>query len=353
MGRGPEQPMRRPPPYVHGYLDRHGRPRFYFRRAGFKKVALPGLPWSPEFMRAYEAAKTGQAPPIEVGASRSQHGTIAALTVTYFNSHEFKTLADSTKATYRNIIQRIRNEHGDKRVALLQREHIVAMLSKRADTPAAANNWLRMVRMLMRLAIVEKLRTDDPTLTIKSVRTNSDGHEPWPDDEIARYRAFHKLGSRARLAMEVLYATTMRRSDLVRVGRQNVRDGIMSFKQKKTKVWVEIPLLPEAKEAIDAVPHDHLTFLVTVFGKPFTAAGFGNRFHDWCKEAGIKTGLSAHGLRGAGATRLANEGCTDHQIMAWGGWTTLKEVQRYTRKANRRRLAQDAAQKLTTGTSSG
>jgi len=129
-------------------------------------------------MRAYEAAMAGQAPPIEVGASRSIPGTIAALTVAYFNSHEFQTLADSTKATYRNIIQRIRNEHGDKRVALVQREHIVAMLNKRVSTPAAANNWLRMVRMLMRFAITEGLRKDDPTLTVKSVRKTSEDTSP-------------------------------------------------------------------------------------------------------------------------------------------------------------------------------
>src|SRR5215467_446933 len=109
------------------------------------------------------------APPIEIGSKRTKPGTIAALTVAYFNSHEFQTLADSTKATYRNIIQRIRNEHGDKRVALLQREHIVAMLNKRAATPAAANSWLRMLRMLMRFAITEHMRKDDPTLTVKSV----------------------------------------------------------------------------------------------------------------------------------------------------------------------------------------
>jgi hypothetical protein len=48
--------MRRPPKYVHGFIDRHGRPRFYFRRAGFKKIPLPGLPWSPAFMEAYEIA---------------------------------------------------------------------------------------------------------------------------------------------------------------------------------------------------------------------------------------------------------------------------------------------------------
>jgi hypothetical protein len=56
MGQGL---MRRPPQYCNGFLDRHGRARWYFRRAGFKKVPLPGLPWSPEFMAAYEQALAG------------------------------------------------------------------------------------------------------------------------------------------------------------------------------------------------------------------------------------------------------------------------------------------------------
>jgi integrase len=74
----------------------------------------------------------------------------------------------------------------------------------------------------------------------------------------------------------------------------------------------------------------HLAFLVTERGEPFTAAGFGNWFRDQCDAAGI-TDLSAHGLRKAGATRLV--GATDHEIMAWGGWKTLREVQRYTAAA--------------------
>jgi len=94
---------------------------------------------------------------------------------------------------------------------------------------------------------------------------------------------------------------------------------------------------------------EHLTFLVTEHGKPFTPAGFGNYFRDQCDLAGLSN-LSAHGLRKAGATRLAEVGATDHEIMAWGGWTTLKEVQRYTRAANRKRLALQAAGKLKAGT---
>jgi hypothetical protein len=45
---------------VQGFIDRHGKARFYFRRPGFKVIPLPGLPWSPQFMAVYEAALGGQ-----------------------------------------------------------------------------------------------------------------------------------------------------------------------------------------------------------------------------------------------------------------------------------------------------
>ena len=114
---------------------------------------------------------------------------------------------------------------------------------------------------------------------------------------------------------------------------------------------MDIPILPELEAAIDAMAKaEHLTFLVTEHGKPFSASGFSNWFRQMCVQAGIPKKLSAHGLRKAGATRLAEHGCTDHEIMAWGGWKTLSEVQRYTRAANRKRLAKQAAEKLETGT---
>ena len=148
-----------------------------------------------------------------------------------------------------------------------------------------------------------------------------------------KYRAHFELGTRARLALELLYGTMQRRGDIVRLGRQHVHNGIVSIRQQKTGTQVDVPVLPELQQAIDAMPKaEHLTFLVTEFGKPFTAAGFGNWFREQCDAAGIS--LSAHGLRKAGATRLAEHGCTDHEIMAWGGWTSIREVQRYTQAAN-------------------
>ena len=112
--------MRRPPQYVNGFIDRHGKARWYFRRAGFKKAPLPGLPWSPEFMAAYERALAGQ--PAPIGAERTIPGTLRALAVSYLASPAFRTTRPSTQSTYRGVIDRLCIEHGDKRVALLQRE---------------------------------------------------------------------------------------------------------------------------------------------------------------------------------------------------------------------------------------
>src|SRR5262249_43625939 len=77
--------MRHLPKYVHGFIDRHGKARFYFRRAGFRRTTLPGLPWSPEFMAAYEAS-LATAPCLEIGARRTVAGTVNAVAIGYFAS---------------------------------------------------------------------------------------------------------------------------------------------------------------------------------------------------------------------------------------------------------------------------
>ncbi|WP_347264380.1 tyrosine-type recombinase/integrase [Nitrobacter sp.] len=207
--------------------------------------------------------------------------------------------------------------------------------------------------MLMQLAIELGMRNDDPTLGIKTLKIRSDGFQIWGPEHIEKFRNRHAIGTKARLALELLLNTAQRRSDVVRMGRQHVRDGILSIRQQKTGTLVEIPILPELQEALDAMPADHLTYLTTEYGQAFSAAGFGNWFRERCNEADLPKGYASHGLRKAAATRLADAGCTDHEIMAWGGWETLKEVQRYTKAANRKRLAQSGRVKLETRTSSG
>src|SRR5215831_17229272 len=176
--------MRRPPKYVQGFVDRHGKPRFYFRRAGFKTVALPGLPWSPPFMAAYEAALAGQ--PAEIGSARTNPGTVRALAVSYFNSSDFSSLKPSSQAIYRGLIDRFCIQYGDNRVAGLKREHVMRLMAARAERPGAANALRKVLRALMKHAVEIGLRADDPTRDVRAIRVKSDGFHSWNEDEIAQ-----------------------------------------------------------------------------------------------------------------------------------------------------------------------
>jgi len=110
--------------------------------------------------------------------------------------------------------------------------------------------------------------------------------------------------------------------------------------------WLEIPIHRALKRSLDAADSSQLTFLVTQFGEPFTAAGFSNFFSEAARRAGLPKGCSAHGLRKSAARRLAEAGCSAHEIMAVTGHRTLKEVTRYTAAADQKRLARTALDSL-------
>ncbi len=337
---------------VHGYVDRHGKARFYLRRPGLPKVPLPGLPWSPDFMAAYEAAKAGESPKLTIGAGRTVQGTVNAALVSYYQSGAFRDgLARSSRQNRRTILERFREEHGDKRIALMHKAAIQTILN--GKTPAAARNWKKALRGFVDHCLSLDMITVDPLAGIKLVKVKSIGHHPWEAAECAQFEAHHALGTRARLAYELLLQAGQSRCDVVRMGRQHIRNGMMSMRRQKTAVPFNIKIMPRLQEAITAMPAGgHLTFLVTAQGKAFTAAGFGNYFRDVCRGAGLPNRCTSHGLRKAAATYLAELGATDHQLMSWFGWTSISQAQVYTQTANRKLMAQGAA-KLISGTGIG
>jgi hypothetical protein len=222
---------RRPSPfprYVHAYRDRHGTLRTDFRRAG-RSVALPPPPLSEQWWEAYRAALAGDFATRDaqraIGAERTRPGTVGALYVVYVGSAAFKNgFAESTQAVHRNILSRWRDQWGHRRLRDLQPRHVVGWLDERADTPAAAQVFLKILRRAMRYGVSIGLLETDPTAGIKAPALKSTGIYTWTDEEIAQYR-HHKPGTNARLALELLIGTAQRKSDVVRMGRQHVRGG--------------------------------------------------------------------------------------------------------------------------------
>jgi integrase len=334
------------PPYLKMYSDRHGRERIYFRRKGYKEVALATPLYSDDFWKSYEKAMNGPRPAI--GADRNKPGSMNEVIVAYYKSADFKNLKPSTKSTYRGIIERFRTVHGEKTASRLQARHIRQMMREKSDTPSAANNFLRILHLLMRQAIELELREDDPTQFVRKIKIKTAGFKSWQETDIEDYIKAHPAGTKAHLALMLLLYTGLRRSDVVRVGPQHIRDGILTIKQTKTGNDVSIPVHPMLSAALKQCSGDQLVFLTTSFGKPYTPAGFGNWFRDVTDQAGLR-GLTAHGLRKAIARRLAEAGCTPHEIMSITGHQNLKEVVLYTAAANRKQMAQSAMDRLNDG----
>jgi len=339
--------------YVVEDTDRHGNVRLYFRKRGQPKIRLPGpiggIAFSEAYERALRGAAVSQRRPARLFDARTKSGTFAWLCWKYFQSFDYSQLSVRTQYVRKITLDKICHEHGDKDIRGLEPRHVKALRDKHAATPAAANSFIKTIRQLYAFACEAGYATQNPAREIKYLALSPDGFHTWSEAEIAQFRKRHSLGSKARLALELLLGTGQRRSDVIALGRQNMEKGRLRFRQYKNSrrrpVDLSIPIMPELNKVLEMVPKDQMQFIITEFGKPFTNNGFGNKFRSWCTDAGLPH-CSAHGLRKAAATRLAQHGCTPSEIAAWTGHQTLKEVSRYTRAVVQSQLADQALTKL-------
>ena len=350
--------MAKKPPYIREYTDRHGVHRIYFRRKGSESWPLRQPLRSPEFWEDYEAATNGEAPPgvlAKGGAKQPQAktGSIRWLCIEYRRSAVFQGLDLSTQRVRTAILDRFCKEHGDKSYRKLERHHLLKIRDKKAETPEAANSLIKALRQVFKFAVEYEYATANPAADVPLLRpTKPGGFHPWTLKEVEQFEHRHPVGTKARLALGLmLYAGCARSSDACRIGRQHLStDDRLQYTQfkgrNKSPVQIDVPVIDALRQIIDVSPTGDMNFLVTQFGQPFRSSkSFGNWFKKRCKEAGLPH-CSAHGVRKVAAARLAELGCTEHEIMAIGGWKTLKEVERYTRTARKRVLSDTAMERV-------
>ena len=272
MGRRPLKLPR----YVHAFVDRHGRSRFYLRRKGHKKVPLPGLPWTAQFMEIYAAA-FAQPDKIEIGAARTKPGSLNAAVVRYYESTVFtKELAEGTQKSQRSHIERFRRGNGDKSLRQLERRHVQENIS-RLESPAVQRNMLRALKHFLKFCVGAGLVDCNPAEGVTRRRmANTGGFLPWTEEHVSKFEERHPIGSTARLALALYLNLGVRKSDVVRIGPRHIKNGeLTDFQPQKTSrtggKLITVPLHPETEKLIAATPLISTdTFLVTSFGKPFT-----------------------------------------------------------------------------------
>jgi integrase len=333
--------MTRPrPPYLHREVAR-GKVYWYVRRdRKAPKIRIRGDYGSAEFMAAYHAALAG----IVAVTPRGSSGSLTWAVSLYQESSAWARLAKATQRQRANILKRVLAIAGQFRIGDIEQADIRDGYEDRKAKPAAARNYLETMRGLFRWAHESGLIPANPAEGLKAIRPASEGFPEWDEDDIAAFERRWPVGTRERVAFDLLLYTGLRRGDACKIGRPHVRDGVARIKTEKTGEWVSVPIAPQLQATLDAGPCGDLAFIAGERGRPRDKAAFGEWFRGACHAAGVRK--SAHGLRKAAAIRMAMNGASERELEAIFGWTGGRMASHYTRAADRERLSIGAADKL-------
>jgi len=336
-------PMPRPrPQFVHREKTRHGKFVWYFRRNDGPRIRLPDDYGSEAFNAAYAAALTGEK---LQAADKPATGTLRWLVKRYEESSPFLTLAPSTQRMRSNVLKQVVATGGDLKLSQIDRRVIASGRDRRAKTPFAAITFLKTMSQLFDWAVDAGLMPTNPAKDVKRPVAKTEGFQPWTDEHIIAYCEAYPVGTRERLAMDLMLFTGLARADAIKVGRQHIREGVIEFRRTKTSAPLYIPVLPQLAASIAATQTADLALLCTSRGEPWgSAASFGNTFGDWCTAAGLP--VRAHGLRKRIATIMAEGGGTTHQLKAYFGWGSDAMASHYTKRADARTMAAKASEGL-------
>lgn len=324
--------------YVSDFIDVRGKRRWRFFRRGYPSKYLPN-PKSPEFIQAY--AEALKAPRKNTARTRPEDSFDTAIDI-YLSTSAFSLKAKSTQETYRRRLRAIGKDYGEYSIKSLRRENLVAILEGCGST-SERNRTLSLFKIVLQESMERGIIPNNVADTIKRVKDKPKSYETWKRGDIEAYLSHHSKNDMARLALLLLYYTGQRGSDVWNMSDDCYKDGRIYITQKKTGSKVDIPVHPRLEAEI---PHGSGVWIKSSLGTPFgSIKSFQHWFVDMAKAAGI-VGKSAHGLRRAIATHLAEAGASAPEIAAVTGHKTLSEVTRYISDAQGSTLADSAFRKL-------
>jgi integrase len=334
--------------------DPNGNDRYYVRKPGRPKIRIRESfedakgNITLEFMRAYFDA-LAVLDGTKATPKTPREKTFFWLVDQYYRSTPFQKYDDLTKADKRGVLNRFcEGGAGDLPYAAYRKEDVERSRDKR--TPGAADKLVKYLRVMFDWAIKAKHTTHNPAVGVEKVNTESAGWHTWTPGEVDTFRECHKLGTKARLALELMINVGARVSDAARIGRQHEDNGWLKFvawknRNKKSRKTIECPIRPNLAAALAVTPTGDLTYLINDLGSAFTINGLGNKMRDWCDAAGLPQ-CSSHGLRKAAAVILAENGATAPELCALFGWSKLETAEIYIREAQKRTMVANAFTRL-------
>jgi integrase len=267
---------------------------------------------------------------------------------TYIRSKRFEKLSINSKRIYMNGVDTLAPFFAGVALRKIDRPMVVAFRDTLYDQPGKCRVAISVLNNILRFAY-------DRGWVDRNVAANLGDLPPqkqierWQEDEIDLFLS--TAPAHVKDAMMLALYTGQRRSDLVRMLWTDIKDDVLYVKQRKTDVELWIPIHPKLKVYLDGVgkrkvssvrqPFSRNHILTNHYGLPWVPESLRGAFKRHCAKIGLE-GKQLHGVRKTTASILGEFGCTALQIMAITGHQSLKEVQRYTLGAEKRKLAEEA-----------
>jgi integrase len=333
--------------YVHSFVDKTGRVRFYFRHKG-QRWPLPGQPASAEFAARYDALRQGRiTTPGRAANIAFGPNSLGFVIEKFLASEGYTSKASNTRRHYRRILDRLKTICGRALIADLREDHVREIRARFLPSTSTADESVMLLSMLWLFAkehLAMRLGPN-PTADIRKLHRRGFEHEPWPDHVIEKFEAEARPKPNARMALLLLLYTGQRAGDVAAMRWQQYDGKGITVRQQKTGQPLWIPCASKLKEALDHHERRSNFILSTPMKSGYTPGAFYNMVARGTAQIGAKE-YTAHGLRANAAMVLAEAGCTLHQVMAITGHRTFKMAMHYTRRAAQKQLAQQAIDQL-------
>ncbi len=227
----------------------------------------------------------------------------------------------------------------------------IAVLKGDGLSPRSRARNLSAVRMFHRFLVVEGYAETNPTAVIESPRAPGRLPDILSEDEVERLlqsvggRDRYDLRDRAML--ELLYATGLRVSELVKLKLTdlNLVAGYLVTSGKGDKERL-VPVGDAAREAVQEylasarLLHGSGTesrfLFLSRLGEPMSRQAFWNIIKKRALQAGIRKKISPHTLRHSFATHLLEHGADLRSVQMMLGHADLATTQIYTHVSNER-----------------
>lgn len=262
--------------------------------------------------------------------ARRDELNIDRLVSEYSASPEFNALAAATRRDYRLWLDRISQRFGKAPLAAFAdpriRGDIIAWRDTWASQPRTADKASVMMATLLGWAVERALIPVNHAARIRQLHRANLSDQVWEERHWKAVRALDGAGhpvvpAHVVRALELASMTGLRLGDLVRLTWAEVGEKAIIITTRKRGGRAVIPVYPELRAWLEALPHRDGPVLLNSRGKAWTESGLETVWQR-TKPQGFDRRI--HDLRGTYVTWLAVKGLTDEEIARIVGWTAKR-----------------------------